>query len=286
MGAEDKDPDSLTVLFWNLAGKDLGDQLSTLAVQQRADIIAVCEAKSLSREFLPNSPAAWAEAAPIVAGHKIRLFFRGSNFRVQRVHEHGLERIIIARIILKHTELLLAVVHLGSKASWSHNHLFAESLVIAGELRKVEARFRHRRTIAVGDFNMNPYEPGMMAAAGFHAVMTKRLALNEDRTVQEETYPFFYNPMWGCFGDRTPGPSGTYFFRNSDQLAPCHHIFDQVLLRPSLLSSTPERVHILETCGDAPLCDDKGRPDRVRFSDHLPVVFETCIPRTTKGHHV
>lgn len=278
MAANEEEVTSLTVLFWNLAGKDLGDHLSTLAEQERADIIAVCEAESLLDSFLPGLPTMWKESKPVVDGRKIRSFFRSSLFRVERVHEHPLERIIVDRIILKHTDLLLAVVHLGSKASWSHNHQFAESLVIASELRNVEARFRHHRTIAVGDFNMNPYEPGMMAAAGFHAVMTKTLSLEEGRTVQGHNYPYFYNPMWGHFGDRTPGPSGTYFFRNSDQLAPCHHMLDQVLLRPPLLSSAPERVHILERCGGVALCDDLGRPDQATFSDHLPIVFETRIP--------
>lgn len=30
--------------------------------------------------------------------------------------------------------------------------------------------------------------------------------------IAAEERAFFYNPMWGCLGDRDPGPPGTYYY--------------------------------------------------------------------------
>jgi hypothetical protein len=56
--------------------------------------------------------------------------------------------------------------------------------------------------VLVGDFNMNPFQEGVVAANGLNAVMARRVAARRrTRVVQEREYPFFYNPMWGHFGD-------------------------------------------------------------------------------------
>ena len=44
-----------------------------------------------------------------------------------------------------------------------------------------------------------------------HAVMTRTKAGERTRQFDSEEFPFFYNPMWSLFGDRTHGPAGTYY---------------------------------------------------------------------------
>ena len=63
---------------------------------------------------------------------------------------------------------------------------------------------------------MNPFEEGVVGAKGLHAVMTRRIAAKGSRVVQGKEYPFFYNPMWGLFGDRQDSPSGTYYYSASE----------------------------------------------------------------------
>ena len=48
---------------------------------------------------------------------------------------------------------------------------------------------------------MNPFEHGVVAANGLNAVMARKVAARDTRTVLAHEYPFFYNPMWGHFGD-------------------------------------------------------------------------------------
>ena len=44
---------------------------------------------------------------------------------------------------------------------------------------------------------MNPFEAGVVGAAGLNATMARSQALKEFCTVRGRQYQFFYNPMWG-----------------------------------------------------------------------------------------
>ena len=101
----------------------------------------------------------------------------------------------------------------------------------------------------------------MVGAGGFHATMARSEALRVQRTVSGQQYPFFYNPMWGCFGERDETPAGTYFYDSSEHVSYYWNMFDQVLLRPSLVDRLPpEGVEIVTRAGDVSLLAANGRP--------------------------
>src|SRR5215211_5035003 len=122
------------------------------------------------------------------------------------------------------------------------------SIFLAGVISETEDVIGHQRTVLVGDFNMNPFDLGMVGAQALNAVMTRDLARREGRTVAGRPYRYFYNPMWGCYGDRTPGPAGTYYYSAPGPRGYYWHLFDQVLLRPTLMESLAE-LRILEDDG-------------------------------------
>lgn len=123
--------------------------------------------------------------------------------------------------------------------------------------------------------SMNPFEPGMVAAAGLNCVPPRRLAERGVRTVQGREYRLFYNPMWSHFGDAARDTAGSYFYSRAEHVSYGWHIFDQVLIRPELAQHfDPRKVEIVAgVCGNS-LVHADGRPDGVACSDHLPVVFE------------
>jgi endonuclease/exonuclease/phosphatase family metal-dependent hydrolase len=174
-------------------------------------------------------------------------------------------------------ECLLAGVHLTSKAGGTRDddQLVAVIRVI-DELGAFEDEREHRNTAIVGDFNMNPFDPGMTSVAGVHGLMTRRLAERQDRKHQGRYYRRFYNPMWGFFGDRTPGPAGSYYWRKSAAHNQHWQMFDQVLVRSGLMDRI-DSVSILDSDGDHSLLKPDGTPDRDHFSDHLPIVFSLDI---------
>lgn len=144
------------------------------------------------------------------------------------------------------------------------------------DIRKVERDMQPTRTILVGDLNMNPFEDGITGADGIHGVMSHSIVTAENkrtkRTVQQREYEYFYNPMWGLFGDRTPGPSGTYFARSTGAISYFWYMLDQVLVRPSLMGKLKD-VRILDSDGSQSLVTKSGRPDTKNGSDHLPLLF-------------
>ncbi|MGH7172858.1 MAG: hypothetical protein ACRELG_21465, partial [Gemmataceae bacterium] len=113
-------------------------------------------------------------------------------------------------------------------------------------------------------------------AQALNAVMTRDLATRADRTVAERSYRLFYSPMWGCFGDRTPGPAGTYFYSASGPSGYFWNMFDQVLLRPALMDHLVE-LRILDGDGQESLLTGRGRPRASELSDHLPLLVRLDI---------
>ena len=174
---------------------------------------------------------------------------------------------------LKPSEVLLAGVHLPSKAGGA-SEVDQASIVgeVIEELGDLEDLLRHRNTILVGDFNMHPYDPGMTSVTGVHGLMTRKLAELPDRVHRSRPRRRFYNPMWGLFGDRTPGPAGSYYWRSSVLHNPHWAIFDQVLTRPELIDCFME-LRILDDDGNHALVGTDGAPDRDHLSDHLPIIF-------------
>jgi len=112
---------------------------------------------------------------------------------------------------------------------------------------------------------------------GLHGVMTRSTAAETSRQVAGREYPYFYNPMWGFFGDRTPGPPGTHYYRDGTPLVYFWNILDQMLIRPALLDVFDDEITIVDCLDGQPLVDERGRPCPKRGSDHLPLHFKLRI---------
>ncbi|HEX5874706.1 MAG TPA: hypothetical protein VFY60_08655 [Pyrinomonadaceae bacterium] len=169
-------------------------------------------------------------------------------------------------------EILIAGVHLVSKfggTTETDQALVASEII--DELNEVEDRQRHRNTVMIGDFNMQPYDPGMTNPIGMHGLMTRQLADRPDRVHRRKPRRSFYNPMWGLFGDRTDGPPGSHYWRASALSNTHWGILDQVLLRP-VLTEHLKNVMILGSDGQHSLLDSDGAPNVNHLSDHLPVL--------------
>jgi hypothetical protein len=172
-------------------------------------------------------------------------------------------------------------VHLPSPLHRSDEDQDETAREVAAEIRRVESDVvRHRRTLLVGDFNLNPFEHAMIKASGFHGVMSQSIAREGSRKVAGQEFPFFYNPMWGCMGEHPDRPHGTYYYRRGGQVCYFWNTFDQVLIRPSLLDYWSDGdLKVLTDDGEQSLLTRKTRtPNRVNGSDHLPILFRLNLP--------
>jgi hypothetical protein len=177
-------------------------------------------------------------------------------------------------------DILLVSAHLPSKLHFSDDSQILEAVALSRAIRDVEKRIGHSRTVLTGDLNMNPFEVGIVGTQGLHSVMTRGLASRGRRMVQRKEYPYFYNPMWGHFGDRTETPAGTYYQERPEGVCYFWNLFDQVMIRPELLpvwdANSPE---ILTGDGIDSFLTSRGTPARNRFSDHLPLLFRLNLHR-------
>lgn len=266
----------ITFAFWNLNRQPVQQLVSCLARTRNVDVLMLAECGLAPLEMLKAlNDGGRAEYHYAPGGcRKIEIFSRFEPQFVPPLYDEE-------RITLRHlrppqlTDILLAVSHFPSKFHWDNESQSLEAAMLADTIRRQEAEARHSRTVVVGDLNMNPFESGLVGAKGLHAVMTRTIAQEEGRTVQERRYPFFYNPMWSLMGDASKGPPGTYYYRTSQHVTYFWNMFDQVLIRPSLLDRfSNETLEIVERIGDHSLLSPDSRvPDKTRASDHLPIFF-------------
>ena len=261
-------------LFWNVGKRPLDSLISAAASEWNVDvlILAECAGPAPSTLGSGNPDDAGRFRSPTRLGHDLRLYTRlpGNSIRQFSTDTNG--HLATYRIVRpQHPEVLVATIHYQSRRDWDPADQDLHAPTVADAIRRQERRAGHRRTLVVGDFNMNPFDRGLVAAPAFHAVMTRDLARDRERTVDARKYDMFYNPMWRFFGDHSPGPAGTYWYRPAKPVVYGWNLYDQLLLRPDLMDRLAD-LRILDRIGDTPLLRN-GRPDRSGASDHLPLYF-------------
>jgi hypothetical protein len=270
----------LTFLFWNTNRRPLADLVARAAEEYHVDILMLAESAAGAVEILKklNEKAPNFHYAPPRAPTAVSVFTRFSGEFLKPTFESG--RVSIRRMALPaRAELLLVMAHLPSKLHWSEDSQTFECAELARSIRQEEEKVGHSRTLLIGDLNVDPFESGVVSAAGLHGLMTRELATGENlRTVQGKGYATFYNPMWGHFGDRGGGPSGSYYYEGAEHKVNFWHLFDQILIRPDVLEFCPsDPVTILTRVGDTSLLSESGRPDKSAASDHLPLLFKLSL---------
>jgi endonuclease/exonuclease/phosphatase family metal-dependent hydrolase len=209
---------------------------------------------------LPNAPSG-----------RFHLFSRSADLDLHEVY--GGPRVSLRRLKYAGSELSLGVVHVVDKLNWDTANQSNQVQLLAAEIGRQEFALKHDRTLLIGDFNMNPFDQAMNMATGLNAMMTEKCVARLSRKQQDQDYPFFYNPMWNLFGDRTPGPPGTYYHTSSSQGMYGWNMLDQVLVRPSALPWF-DKVEILTAAGSSSLLNKSERPNKNIASDHFPILVK------------
>jgi len=167
---------------------------------------------------------------------------------------------------------VLGTIHGESKANASAETLAEEAKQMMSEARRECLRVGRQQLLLVGDFNMNPFDKGMMYAGYFHAVMDKRVASRGSRKIQSEEYPMMYSPMWSFLGDYPSGPSGTFYHSPAEHETAHWHVIDQFLMSPALLKLAEiTELEIVSNDGVESFLRKSGLIRGDEFSDHLPI---------------
>jgi endonuclease/exonuclease/phosphatase (EEP) superfamily protein YafD len=272
----------LSVLFWNVNGRNREDRCASLVRTHAPAVLVLAECPqplSLLAALNATNPASPYHLLPISSNCRVRIFTTLPATCWPAVEER--RRYSVHRLELPTAqELLLVSVHLRSKLNTQEREQDSELRKLAKHLVSLETRRGHSRTMLIGDLNAHPFQEGVYAADGLHAMMTRDRAAKGSRTVDKIVSRFFYNPMWRFFGETSVGPPGTHYWAGSGTNALLYwYMLDQVLLRPDLLPYFPhDGVQILTSDGNMTLQKPNGQPNPDVGSDHFPILVRLNYP--------
>jgi len=267
---------NINFAFWNTNRKKCLVEINNIIAAYNIDILILAEntanedeilfnLNSKNSDFHPNHPNSLCE--------KLKIYSKFHYDFIEPFEEsHRYSVRNLALPVLPNMNLIC--LHFGDKSNFNPESQSEMASEMNQFISMVETKSGHNRTIIIGDFNMNPFEVGMIKANGFHATMSHKLAKEEKRKVQFSEYDYFYNPMWGLFGDIANDPCGTYYYRNAELVNYQWNIFDQILLRPSIADNLDKKsIKIITNDGSKNLITKKGIPNKQLYSDHLPITF-------------
>ena len=265
----------LSIVFWNLQKRPRSEIVGRMARERAADLVILTECDEDDDLMLQSLRDATGKQFRNVddLSEKVRVFSCLPISMVRPYSNSACGRISIQRIVLAKTEFLLVAVHLVSKLNRTDSDQLSDAIELSTQIKTAEKYFNHQQSVLVGDLNMNPFDKGMVNASALHGVMTRRIADKRPREVGRIEHPFFYNPMWGLMGDRTPGPSGTHYCLLGRPTEYFWNTFDQILIRPDLCYAFEDDLQVLTKIEETNLLTINGLPDKNVGSDHLPLVF-------------
>jgi hypothetical protein len=272
-------------MFWNTGRRDSGEAIGHLCQEHDVDVLLLAETETGSARLVTEING--------VAGTKgtfWELPRLGSRVRAFTHYAPGLVRPIFDDSHVKMLELrlpigmplLIVAAHLPSKLWASPEDQKYRVRQLREDIATQEAHLGHRNTVVIGDLNVNPFEDALTAADGLQGVMDRVIAARPARTVQGQAWDYFYNPMWSRLGDDSEGPPGTYWHAGSGLVNHFWNTFDQVLLRPDVLSCyDPAGLVVPTHAADQVILLLGG--GAAGLSDHLPVALALSIEKETGG---
>jgi exonuclease III len=265
----------LNFLFWNTNRKPLIKEIANIAKHNSIDVILLAEHKLNDAQLLLELNSEQVEYEfqnPIFQSNKFRVITKFSTHFIIPIEQEN--RYVCFKIKVPiGEELLIFLIHLPDKRNNQPESIRSYAGRVARRIKEIELEQSLNNTVVIGDFNMNPSDIGMVDAESFHAIMDSEIVKNESRIVSKEKYYYFYNPMWSLHGDIGNNVAGSYFYKNAELVNYHWNVFDQVLLRPSLIDNfEKDSLRFVDSDGEKTLLTKKGIPND-EYSDHLPLIF-------------
>lgn len=268
----------IKILFWNIYNKNLISPLIDMIKENQLDIVSLAEAENLDITAILNhlklSGNEWndIQISPqndigVLAKKEIKIipYKEDGHYSIYKIKKYD------------KVDCLLVVVHLLSKKTKSNEAQYNRANDIARELNKYEQEFfenNEKRTIIVGDFNMQPYEAGICSGYGFNATMSASHAAKKTRKIDGRTTYLYFNPIWALMGANKLVQGSYYNSGDKDDHAIYWYSFDSVLLRPCYIDKFNwDYFEIIEKTENHNFVPNTTI-DKEKYSDHLPIKFE------------
>lgn len=263
----------MNITFWNVNKKALDKEIIELIKVTESDVLVLAEYPEDGTQIVRKAydEGVLAFHIPQLLCKRINIIttsFKPKDFSIIRDDEHYDIRQLK---IFSTFKIILISVHLPSKLHREGTDQTGFSSKMHRIIDEVEEEMQNTNTLILGDFNMNPFDTGMVFTEGFHATSCLKTS-RKSRKVDGTSYSFFYNPSWSLLGDHVE-PPGTCYHRGK-HLSYEWNLLDQVIMRPSVAEHfDKDSLRILTSIGSISLANPKsGRPLK-SISDHLPITF-------------
>ncbi|MDA2705025.1 hypothetical protein PDR95_25495 [Bacillus cereus] len=274
-------------LFWNVLKKDLSNVVCDIAEYYDADFILLAELKKDDTKKYEAELNKKGYKLRTLSSAKVKIFDRldinpGKSIVIPKdVKVKQKDRITSMLYNINGERILLVGIHLFSKATMKNDSNRQGFARLASEtIEYIEEVYEIDKTIIMGDFNVNPYEPAMIEFFGMHATMCRNTALKEERVISDVAKRYLFNPSWQAYSNvgSDDTPPGTYYFDEKyDTTLTFWNVLDQVLIRPKLVKNSLN-FEIISGAGDkVPTLLSDGIPDKENYSDHLPILYTIKI---------
>ncbi|MBU5256838.1 endonuclease/exonuclease/phosphatase family protein [Tissierella praeacuta] len=262
----------MNYLFWNTNKKPVNNVIMKMIIDLECDVIGLAEYTDNIQELIGEL---WIKGhylyeVPQIGCDRIHILTR---FELEDINHYNEQSFFTIKEI-PHATLgrhMVVFVHLASKLHVNEYDHISQVVELKSAIEESEIKADNKKTIVVGDFNMNPFEEPMIMAQGLHSLSCRKVASKIDRIVRGKHYSMFYNPMWNFLGDNMT-PPGTYYYSKAIQANYFWNTFDQVLIRPELINQLDiDSIKIVNEISSFRLDNRVGMP---KLSDHYPLFFK------------
>jgi endonuclease/exonuclease/phosphatase family metal-dependent hydrolase len=273
-------------LFWNYRCEhpEKEEILARLVHHEAVDVVILAESSCEPRRLVDHLSSAGRIYHPMPFAHERLQVFAGYSAETFRWSSGVYDRLCLLGLQFPgQPEMILGAVHLASGLHLERSERYSKAAPLARAVRQIQIEHNHARTIIVGDFNMNPFDDGMIFTEGFGAMMTKSL-VKKSALARNGRFTRFYNPIWTRLGrEINEGAPGTYYWDQHRDSNIYWNYVDQVLVGHDLLDSFPDsRFRILTSIpgsdGPRQLIRSTKHHWAVEVSDHLPLIFDVDLP--------
>ena len=258
-------------LFWNINKKDLSNTIIEICQENDTDILGICEGKELDKiNIIKKLNFKEIFLLSNLKDRGIKLFCKKNiNMKVNTENNSYYKQFTLK---IEDKTYTIFLVHLPSKLNLDNTNQYQLVTRFKNTLKGIN--YQGKKTIIFGDFNMNPFEEGMVSSEAFHALNSKLVTSKIQREVYGEKCYYFYNPTWFLYAKSYNEIIGSYYYSSSAPNNLFWNMFDQVIISPDLISNFNfDTFKIIEKTRLRYLCKNE-KPNEVTYSDHLPIFFE------------
>lgn len=287
-------------LYWNI-NKQISpfeDYLQKLMIDRKIDVLILSENKNISNEKIlknidfevvklemQNSTLKWVQVYyKKNAGFKITHHSEDTDLEnIDNTNDRLVNRIQVFKISNETPSNILdtyfACIHFPSKLY--HDEISHLQIVPNYKAKVHNLTQNSARVFIVGDFNMNPFDYGMVEPNGFFAHNNRELVDVDAKIKHGNKQILYYNPCWILLGDyvnktnyKTNNRTGGSFFYEGEKSRSLYwYLIDQIIMRKALIDGfVSEDLEIIE---DPQMREDiqKEKTKDINKIDHFPLQF-------------